>query len=139
MDENNFGRPRKPLKKGSLGARIRKARLDAGYTSAKQLADKIGVSQSAISQLETETINPRGKKALSTMIRLARELGRDFGEAWLRPYVSSTVDLGQLQAALFDDEVLRNMPDDQLDNFLHVIGDAYRRIEAMLEGRKARK
>lgn len=75
------------LNEDSLGARIRQARLGAGYKSAQKLADKIGVSQSTISQLETETINPRGNKALATVIKLVQELKTDFGEEWLKPYL----------------------------------------------------
>lgn len=88
MSEKDFGRPRNDLAEGSLGARIREARIAAGYKRAKDLADKIEVSQSTISQLETETINPYGKKSLATMIAIGNELQTDFGESWLAPYIT---------------------------------------------------
>jgi transcriptional regulator with XRE-family HTH domain len=86
MTKKDFGRPRNALKDDSVGARIRAARLRAGYKRASDLARDAGITQSTISQLENGVINPLGKKTLSTMINLVRLLNDDFGESSLTPF-----------------------------------------------------
>lgn len=61
-----------------LGEKIRKARKNKGFT-LKELAEKINVTHSALSQIENEK-NEASKK---TLIALAKELNDNFGEAWL--------------------------------------------------------
>lgn len=60
----------------TIGARIRQLRRERGLTT-QQLAEKVGVTQSQISQIET------GKSAASivTLFRLARALGMSLSEA----------------------------------------------------------
>lgn len=68
----------------TLGGKIRKAREDAGLNQI-DLAAKVGRTQSALSQIERDTVKPDR----ATLILLSRELNEDFGLAWLSEYLSS--------------------------------------------------
>jgi transcriptional regulator with XRE-family HTH domain len=70
-----------------VGQRIRAARKAEGL-SLEELGRRIGVSNQAISAIETGKANP----SKQTLISLARALRRDFGEEWLAQHLSESED-----------------------------------------------
>jgi transcriptional regulator with XRE-family HTH domain len=70
-----------------VGQRIRAARKAEGL-SLEELGRRIGVSNQAISAIETGKANP----SKQTLISLARVLRRDFGEEWLAQHLSESED-----------------------------------------------
>lgn len=66
-----------------IGERIKKVRKEKKVT-LKDLEKKIGVSNSALSQIETGVTKSPERQ---TLIALARELKDNFGETWLNDYL----------------------------------------------------
>ena len=64
-----------PMPYGGLGERLRVRRQDAGI-SLRELARRIGVSASLISQIETGKVQP----SVATLYNLVQELGGSFDE-----------------------------------------------------------
>jgi len=67
---------------------IRKLRLEKGYTQ-KELADKLGISESAVSLIE----NGKRKLKLETAIKLAEIFGVSLDEL-VKNYVNDTTPVG---------------------------------------------
>lgn len=80
------GRPPNPVKRGTLGFHIRRARLKSGI-GIEDLARQIGVTHPTISQIETGKTK---KPAERTLRALATELKSDFGLPWLRKYAQQS-------------------------------------------------
>lgn len=86
------------MSRATLGGRIRAARKQAKL-SAIALADRIGIKHQSLTEAERGGTTPEKR----TLILLARELGSDFGEAWLKPYAKSGKAslLGEGEVAVF--------------------------------------
>ncbi len=72
--------------KVSIGERIRLARSNASGgigISQSELARLIGIKQPSLSQIESDTSEPRK----TTLIAIARALNDDLGEEWLKEHV----------------------------------------------------
>ena len=69
----------------SVGQQIRSARKLVGLT-LDVLGQQIGISIQALSAIERGKANP----SKQTLIGLARILGNDFGESWLKRYATGT-------------------------------------------------
>ena len=69
-----------PHEPSSLGPRLRERRKQRG-ASLRELADKIGVSPSLISQIERDKVNP----SVSTLWALVTELGLTMGDVFDEP------------------------------------------------------
>ncbi len=72
--------------KVSIGGRIRLARSNARGgigISQSELARLIGIKQPSLSQIESDTSEPRK----TTLIAIARALNDDLGEEWLKEHM----------------------------------------------------
>lgn len=67
----------------SLGSKIKVARNKKGFT-LKELGEIIGITHSALSQIENDKTDPSKK----TLIALANALNDNFGESWLDEYLN---------------------------------------------------
>lgn len=81
----------------SIGERIRAARKNKGLSQAA-LAVATGIAQPSLSEIESGSTNPRR----TTLKQIARELGADLGEPWLRTYLRKkpTSQLSELVEAV---------------------------------------
>jgi transcriptional regulator with XRE-family HTH domain len=160
----NAGRPREydPVSPEAerVGNEVRKAR---GVLPLKKVAEDLDISHQALSKIESGRTNPEDPRAKRTLRRLAEYLGSAFGLDWLRPHlqpspvlkmarpgkeskatrrgltITPKPSIDSMLAGLLDKKSLKEMPDEDVYHYLHVVKDALERIQVLIEAEARRR
>lgn len=81
--------------KGSLAWKIRKKRRELGI-SAPRLAEEVGMTDAAITKIETGQTNLNSERSKWSLFKIAKRLNDHFDEDWLKPYIQANEAEGQI-------------------------------------------